>query len=338
MYQVKTILAVLMIVSLSGCKGKTVVERVTSLDRVKEQKPVMRTDDDTLSIRKAVYRSEDYGATWLPASEGLPTGVQASFFDRKGNEIVMATDNHGLFISERNKTSWKSINGDLPGDKINAVHVFGNEIYAAVYREGIFMSTDNGESWVSLNGNLKNVSVRAIVKVNTGLLVATDEGIYKTDNKVLDWRQKFAGEQVSSLNEFDGRIIAGSVSGVLLSTDGGENWNFINTGDAAHNTAIIEGRVFVMYISGNVFMTDNWGIPWVLFDYAPRKQSYVYELTKVGDHLMMSNNYGVFKSNDWGRTWEHIHKEEKMVFIDFIVFDTFVYAGTRGANEYRNRK
>ncbi len=217
-------------------------------------------------------------------------------------------------------------------------HVSNHEIYVGLYRQGVYVSKTNGEDWLSLNEGLPNLSVQGILKVKDELIVATDIGIFKTQDGLKNWKGKFSGAQILSLNEFDGKIIAGTSSGILLSTDGGENWKYIHHEGSIHYTSIVDGKVFAMYISGDVFMSDNWGITWTNFSYTPRQQSYVYELTRVGNYLVMSNNYGVFRSIDYGENWEHIYKEERILFFDFIVFDNIIYGGTRAAMENRNKK
>jgi photosystem II stability/assembly factor-like uncharacterized protein len=293
---------------------------------------------DTAFTRQVIYRSLDRGATWEPASSGLSQDVQASFFEKKGTEIVLATDNRGLFISENNRTAWKNIGQSLPGRKVNALHVSGDELYVGLHGQGVFVSSDNGGAWRPLNQGLPNLNVRAFVKHQSALVAGTDAGIFKKQEGATTWTQQFSGAQINSLNQEEGKIIAGTTVGVLLSADGGETWQVIHHRGALHSTAIAGGQVFALYISGDVFISADWGTTWNQAFYAPRKQSYVYELTRVNNDYVMSNNYGVFRSTDTGNTWALVHPEERMVFMDFIVFDSTLYGGTRTANEYRNRR
>jgi hypothetical protein len=73
--------------------------------------------------REVVLFSSDNGLNWQPLSSGLPDDTQASFLAKKGNEIVLATDNRGLFITHQNRTSWKSVSQSLPTLKINSLHI-----------------------------------------------------------------------------------------------------------------------------------------------------------------------------------------------------------------------
>jgi photosystem II stability/assembly factor-like uncharacterized protein len=257
--------------------------------------------------------------------------------EKRGSRIIMATDNHGMFISDDEKQRWTQIGSGLPAKKITALHLSGNEIYAGVYQQGIYVGRDDGAAWQSLNAGLKDLRVRAILRIGGGLLVGTDTGIFKSSPGDKKWTQVFSECQVISLNEDRGRIIAGSVLGVLLSTDGGEHWRWIQQEGAAHNTSILEGKIFVMNISGDLFISPDWGRTWSKSAYGPRESSYIYEVANVGDTLVMSKNYGLHRSTNGGRVWELTFPTEDVIFFDFLVFDQAIYAGTRSWNEYRKK-
>lgn len=293
--------------------------------------------NDTLFNRQIIYSSSDNGKTWNPAITGLPKGTKASFFEKKGNEIVFGTENKGLFISENNKTKWKDIGEKLPSKKINALHISGEEIYAGLYNEGIYVTNNDGDLWQSLNNGLPNLKVQGILKIKNEILIGTDVGIYKTKENLINWKSKYSGLQILSLQEVNGKIIAGTSSGVLLSNDSGETWKTIHNEGALHYTSVIGENIFALYMSGDVFMSQDFGSSWSNFEYAPRESAYIYELAGVNEYLIMNNSYGVFHSIDNGLNWKHIFNEERFVFFDFIVFDNVIYGGTRPSNEYRNR-
>lgn len=323
---------------LLGCSNGP-KEKATPLPAAGEaHRAAIQTPKDTAFTRYAVYASSDKGATWVPVSKGLPEDVQASFFEKKGPEIVLATDNRGLYLSEQNRTTWKDIGRNLPVPKVTALHVSGDEIYVGLHGKGVYVSTDTGANWRPLNEGLPNLHVRALQKHGDALVAGTDIGIFKRQANATTWSQQFTGAQINSMNQLNGKLIAGTNKGVLLSADGGESWQPIHQQGAVHSTSVAGGKVFAQYISGDVYGSADGGATWTPAFYAPRKQSYVYDLTQVNNDYVMSNNYGVFRSPDAGNTWALVYLEERMLFLDFIVFGDTVYGGTRLANEYRNRK
>lgn len=286
--------------------------------------------------REIVVFSTNSGSTWQPLSSGLPGNTQASFIEKIGNELVLATDNQGVFITENNRTKWKPIGLGLPTSKINALHISGNNIYLGLYRQGIFGSNDNGNSWQSENEGLPNLNVQAILKVNGNLVVGTDIGIFKTQGEG-NWKQKSSNAQILSLNESQGKLIAGTATGILLSIDGGANWKQIHSEGAIHSTAFIENRIYAMYMSGDVYASDDFGKNWMKFSYSPNYRAYIYELVGTTDYLLMSNSYGLFKSTDKGISWVNYFKEERFIFFDFLIDGKIIYGTTREADEFRNR-
>jgi len=163
------------------------------------------------------------------------------------------------FLSDEKWQEWKQIGGSLPDVKITALHIADSEIYVGVYRKGIYTSNNNGESWAALNGDLANLNVRAILKSKGNLLAATDAGIFKNALGQHNWKHVFSGCQIICLNQSQDKIVAGGVLGVLLSADEGEHWNWIHQAGAAHDTALINDKIVVMNISGDLFISDDWG-------------------------------------------------------------------------------
>jgi len=312
-------------------------QKENNTKNLKTNYSVASLPNDTLFNRQIIYSSSDNGKTWNTAITGLPNDTKASFFEKKGNEIVLGTENKGLFITENDRKKWKDIGEKLPSKRINALHISGEEIYAGLYNQGIFVTKNDGDLWQSLNKGLPNLKVQGILKIKDEILAGTDDGIYKTKDNLINWKSKHSGLQILSLQEINGQIIAGTSKGILLSNDNGETWETIHNEGAIHYTSVFGEKIFALYMSGDVFMSEDFGATWVEFDYTPRQSAYIYELVGTNEYLIMNNSYGVFQSIDNGQNWKHIFNEERFVFFDFVVFDNIIYGGTRPSNEYRNR-
>lgn len=281
-----------------------------------------------VSEKGPILISEDQGLSWQESSN-LPSDIMASFIEPYGAELILATEHHHLFLSEGNITRWKRIGLDLPGSKINALQVAGEEILIAVYKNGVFGSTDIGQSWLSYNENLPDLKVLAVLALGNELLVATDSGIYKSTQNRKGWQQVFEGRQAVSLQEKDGHIIAGCTAGVLLSKDEGENWEYIHKEGAIHQIAIVGSSIAAMYISNELYLSNDWGKSWTKAQYGPSEGSYVYEVAAIGKYLIMCNNYGIHRSTDQGKTWVLDFPFEDRVFFDLCVKNGIVYGGLR---------
>jgi hypothetical protein len=279
--------------------------------------------------RVAVYSSTDYGISWLPMSEGLPVNLQATAIEKVGHELVLASSNAGLFMTEQHKSKWKDIGTGLATKNINTVYVVGDEIYIGLNHQGVTMWKLNTSYWTSYNNNLPNRNVLAILKMKDELVIGTDMGIFKSSDHIQTWTGKYIGETVFSLIMTGDTLYAGTVKGVLISKDGGENWSYIHKGGVVHALALQNKILFAQYTSGDLFRSENWGKSWDPINYSPREQSFLYHIVAADDNLLMSNNYGVFRSKNGGSDWLLIYPQKEYAFVDFTADDHVVYGTTR---------
>lgn len=294
---------------------------------------VGRTDQP----RRVIYSSRDLGQTWTPVDGGLPGDVQVTFMAPWETRLLIATENHGLFIGDPTRQDWTQAGNGLPGVKITALHAEEPHLYVGVHKQGIFVSHDGGRAWGSLNRGLDELRVRAILKVGAELVVGTDTGIFRRHDEQSTWQRVFAEGQVVSLDIEGGNIVGGAVLGTVLSQDGGAHWGWIHKEGAAHNTAIIDGRILLMNKSGDLHVSADWGSSWKALSYGPREGSYVYEVVGGGSHLVASNNYGIHRSDDGGEHWRHVYNTEALVFSDLVAMNGVIYGGTREWRETRGK-
>ncbi|MEM9933519.1 MAG: hypothetical protein AAF824_07895 [Bacteroidota bacterium] len=299
--------------------------------------PALRIEESSFT-RYPLLVSSDYGSSWQNGSRNLPDDISVSFLEQKGEEIVIATNNKGLWISRDQFNRWQQIGTELPSLKVNALHIDGDNVYVGVFRKGIYHSPDEGASWQSLNYDLPTLSIQAIYEYEGYLFVGTDIGIYRSKKGSSHWEAVHTGPQVLSMYGYNGKLVAGSSQGTLLSENGGKSWRWIRQEGAVHYTHNIGRRVYELVLNGDLIYSDDWGKTWQETFYQPREGSYVYEIVQVGDSLLLSNNYGVHRSADNGLSWNLIYPTEKMVFFDFLVINGTLYGGTRTWDEYRKRK
>ena len=290
-----------------------------------------------LNSGKALYVSTDFGLSWTPAGGNLPDDATVEVMEKKGGQLVLGTENYGLFIGHPDNPVWKRAGQDLPNQKITALHVADQEMYVGVYESGIFVSRDDGASWQSLNHNLTDLSVRSILKIGDELLVGTNTGLFRSEQGQTRWKKIFVEGQVTSLKAGAGKIAGGTNRGIILSEDEGRSWRWILKKGAVHNIAILEDQLISMDISGDLRFFRDKGNYWETINYFPRQYSYIYEMARAGDYLIFSNNYGVHRSEDGGKHWELVFPNEETVFYDFQVEGQTIYAGTRGWNERRGK-
>lgn len=221
--------------------------------------------------RSPLMVSNDYGKSWNNASGNLPEDLQVSFIEPIGNELVIASDNKGIYISDSGRTLWNAIGNQLPNPKINALHLSNDIIYTGVYKSGIFESYDIGKTWMSLNENLPNLNVQAILECKNQLIIGTDIGIFILNRKSEKWISTSLKVQTLSIYAQNNYLIAGTSLGTALSKDGGQTWEWIRTDGAVHYThpvgnpvgnpvgSNIEKTIIELALNGDIVFSDDWG-------------------------------------------------------------------------------
>lgn len=224
---------------------------------------------------------------------------------------------------------WIQIGTALPGKKINALHIANNTIFVNVYEQGIFASNDKGMTWQCLNYNLENLKVRAIIKTRGQLFAGTDNGIFKFIGGLNVWQSESERVQINSFSLYNGAMIAGTSKGVLLSDQRIETWHWIHNEGAVQNTEVLNGQMFIMQMSGELYASQHKDRLYKV-DYASDKTSSIYDIVLFEDHLIMSNNGGIYESTDNGKSWSLVHQTKGYVFYDLIIMDNMLIGGTKG--------
>src|SRR5262249_22110692 len=186
---------------------------------------------------------------------------------RDSGVVYAGTVGEGVFKSTDGGESWSLANSGLPQEGVGVLAISGEEpttVYAGTspdcdecgdLGDGIFKSTDGGSSWTSANSGLpggsfvhgRSVSPIAIDPQHPATLYIglwwrseTDNtyrrGLFKSMDGGTVWKQLSPGLPEGSnfgplaIDPRDARTIyLGTQTGVIRSTDGGENWSAVNS-------------------------------------------------------------------------------------------------------------
>lgn len=93
-------------------------------------------------FRAAVYKTEDFGATWVSLSSNLPASpVNVIFEDRKNPQLLFLGNDAGLYVSidgGKNWTKWPNL--PLVPVKDLLVHPRDNDLVVATFGRGIYVA------------------------------------------------------------------------------------------------------------------------------------------------------------------------------------------------------
>lgn len=233
------------------------------------------------TLRGGSYRSSDSGLTWQLIDQTLgQTDVTSLDFDNNGDTLYASTGN-GVFRLDPGSSVWEDITHDLPSTPVNQVaeHPRDGRLFAAT-EAGVFTldaagSTQTWRRWTGLPVRLllfDPVDALIYVAIIAGqLLATTDDGatFFRVDQGI---QNLFAGSLAATTTNGVSLIYAGSNLGVHLTSE------FFASGGT------------LPWVPDNGFDQNVFGLAT-----HPTEPNVLFAGTERA---------GVWKSTDWGVTWE----------------------------------
>lgn len=288
-----------------------------------------------------VRRSPDGGATWVPANSGIGGNIYAITAHPESAGVFYAGGlNFGgpdLFKTVNGGTTWQAMQSpvfptfmfvyDVAIDPTN-----GARVLAAGYGQGVFRSENGGGTWQTTStgiGDLELYTLVAHPSLPGHFLCGTQRrAIYRTGNAGTSWMEQSLGisgilTRAIALQPSLGRLWAGSVTGIALSTDNGEHWTWSDfEGDIGATANVITPdptdpmRLFAgtsnAFFKGNVLRSIDGGPHWENVYSSPRGPVFDVQVAP-GDSQRVYAALGadvipgaVVRSNDGGQTWSEI--------------------------------
>ena len=219
-----------------------------------------------------VYRSADDGDTWQCTNHGLTDSANLRYLATNCNGDIFAGTEHGLFRSIDDGDNW-ALSG-VPNSYVCALNFVGEHLFAETFWEfdkGIlFRSTDYGDQWDFCNNGLENTLVLPIIENAQGnLLAGSLTGVFQSADGGRSWMAVGHPENVVYALSMDssGQIFAGTDAGVFYSIDHGNNWLYRGLANSMVRSLVISA------------------------------DQYIFAGTETD---------GMFRSSDSGLSWEHI--------------------------------
>jgi photosystem II stability/assembly factor-like uncharacterized protein len=182
-----------------------------------------------------VFLSTDSGTTWSVANTGLPNRIVYTFvvFGTSSSAMVFAGTDSGFFRSTDNGTSWAPVNTGLANTDVHSLLVFGSNIFAAGGRGIVYRSTNNGESWTAASTGLPGYDIDALAVSDTNLFAGIyGVGVDRSTDSGKSWSPANAGklsfDGINALAVSGKNLLAGTTSGLFLSSNNGEDWTACN--------------------------------------------------------------------------------------------------------------
>jgi ligand-binding sensor domain-containing protein len=206
-----------------------------------EVKALMAADDGLYAgTSDGVYRLNEPEDRWSVVTTGLDDVLVHTLARSTDGTLYAGTSGKGVLRFKRHSSGWSRMQHGLKNHEgmiENFIRVLvidqDQSILAGTFDGGVFRSADGGLTWRSISRALPNDSIRGIVLLDQGLIVATGNGVFKTSDKGKQWipvNKGLTSLSVQSLIGFGGGgLYAGTSEGVFRSDDG-LTWTAVNQG------------------------------------------------------------------------------------------------------------
>lgn len=267
--------------------------------------------------------SDDLGKTWVSRAGGLPEEPVYTLALVPGREgRLFAGTLSGVWGTEDGGVSWRRLTGEFPqAQKVTSLLVDPlqpDTVIAGTWRQA-YRSDDGGRTWAGVfEGMVLDSEVFSLTPIpeRPGEVWATTCGwVYRTLDRGGKWERFKEGFEERRTPSFaalpDGKLLAGTVAGLHISTDGGVTWK--RTGDPALS---IQAIAWHPKRPDRIFLgTEGSGV-WISSDDAATfhpssdgmTNTRVSALAAFGSDLLVALSHagpvsGIHVSHDRGRTF-----------------------------------
>jgi photosystem II stability/assembly factor-like uncharacterized protein len=276
-----------------------------------------------------VFRSTDAGATWQrfsPEGHAEIKNVESLAFDPKSVNVLYAGTWHLPWKTEDGGRTWDSIKQGIIVDSDVFSIIVDQRNPSIVYASacsGIYKSENAGKDFHKVQGipfAARRTRVLQQDPVNGNVVYAgTTEGLWRTNDAGATWARISSPSLVINDVLIDPRnpqrvLVATDRTGVLLSTQGGENLNASNRGFAHRQvTAVVSdssepGRLYAALTNnreyGAIYRSDDNGANWSsLSSGLGGRDVFSLNQTDTGA-LIAGTNQGVFTLERGATIWK----------------------------------
>lgn len=221
-------------------EGKTWQPVNGGLKRLEVKALMVAGDELYAGTGDGVYRLNEAEDRWSVVTAGLNDVLVHALARSRDGTLYAGTSGQGVFRFKRDASGWVRMRHGLKdheGMIENFIRVLvidqDQTIFAGTFDGGVFRSADGGVTWRPISRTLPNDSIRGIVLVDQGLIVATGNGIFKTVDNGKQWIPMNKGLTNLAVQVLigsgDGGLYAGTSAGVFRSDDA-LTWVAVNQG------------------------------------------------------------------------------------------------------------
>jgi|GEM_PF-4518901 photosystem II stability/assembly factor-like uncharacterized protein len=288
-------------------------------------------------LSKGVVVSTDNGKTWSEKKNGLIKENIYSLHLHK-NQVFAATDDNGIYSSSDHGDNWTKKCFGYAYNWINSLCskgdslIFGKDTYT-------FFSTDDGYTWDTLHNFMKGY-FRTLLIDNDTVFIGTNKGVILSTDNGVTWQNKWEetdSSYIEKLFKHNEKVYAGTFySGLLISTNNGENWNYCNIEPKlSFNCFDASGDTVVIGTDQGIFFSTDDGNTWTECNSA-FSDLYVYDILLLNDYIIFGTDHGLYISKDFFASWKESDIQLNNLKVYALLYDNeYIYAGCKKEGIFR---
>ena len=276
--------------------------------------PNGKTNINEKSLSNGVFRSFDYGATWVQVNNGIVYPGVYEIIILSNGSLLIGTSGGGVYKSTNWGDLWTASNNGISGTGYLYAESFCETTPGNVFTgtfTGIYYSTNYGDSWVYKSTGCTNKVASCIVEDDYSVLYAgtrISSGVYYSTNNGNNWYYLGLGHSIYTIGwDSDSRLYAGgSGDGLYRFVVEDSTWSHVyNQGYTpvqVDNISLTENRGLLANTRwwGLHYSSDD-GETWIKTNYMGNEPN---DITTLNDSIFTAGgNSQAYVSYDYGTNW-----------------------------------
>ncbi|MBM2814937.1 MAG: BNR/Asp-box repeat protein [Ignavibacteria bacterium] len=265
-----------------------------------------------------VFSSSDHGDKWkLLSCFSAFTQTALSF---KGD--IYFGSGLGINKSTNMGVNWNNVSVM----NISSILNYNSLIFAGTNGNGLLKSNDGGKNWINLNtksSTFYSDFISGIANSSNIIFISTfDKGIFKSTDGGINFLDANSGLNFKKINDISvsqGAVFANSDSGIFFSIDNGNSWNKYNSNNYQANlkNALIDGGILYKSIPNNQILYKSSDFGRTWNE--NKLKFYPEFILKKDTVIYLCSNSGIATSSNNGMTWNDLQMQGFPVSINFFV-------------------